>query len=67
MVISEVLDALDREGYLTRRELVRETGIPRTTIYDALHKLKKQGFVDYVILRENKRGRPKVGWYCANE
>ena len=61
--IRAILDQLESEGYLTRPELVKKTKIARSTIYDNLHKLKKQGIVDYVILSENKRGRPKVGWY----
>jgi hypothetical protein len=50
------------DGY-TRNELVILTGIPRSTIYDALDGLK----TDYNLLKKvpvprTESGRPKIKW-----
>lgn len=50
-----------RKGPMTRGDLVKETGFPRTTIFDAIKKLILAGDVrKYTNLTSNRRGRPHV-------
>lgn len=51
---------IGKKGPITRSDMVRETGIPRTTIYDVLVKLMLEGFVRKFSLPSKKRGRPFV-------
>jgi len=53
-----LLDLLSAHNGLTRRELVHQTCIPRTTIYDVLKKLMKEDKVSVEHLRIGRRGRP---------
>jgi len=43
-------------------ELSQELQIPKTTIFDLLVELETQGIVKREVIRENRRGRPKVRW-----
>lgn len=64
-----IVNALENAEYcaLTRAEIVRVTGIARTTIYDNLVKLKRKGkVVDYPITNP-KRGRPNVVFQLVKE
>ena len=48
---------------LTRDRLVILTGIPRTTIYESLHRLELLRLVKkYSNNNTGKRGRPKILW-----
>ncbi|MFX1285363.1 MAG: helix-turn-helix domain-containing protein [Promethearchaeota archaeon] len=55
-----ILGALSEIQPSTRMDLCKKTGIPRTTIYDALNRLMlKKVVVKYSTPRKSK-GRPKV-------
>ena len=62
---NDLLDLLS-EGAMTRSEMVKKLGIPRTTIYDALKRLIVRGLVLKYPLRNaldegrSVRGRPRV-------
>jgi predicted ArsR family transcriptional regulator len=63
----EILNLLKEKGPMSRQELVRTIGIPRTTIYDNLFNL-----VLYKILQKYKnkigaRGRPQVYYKIFEE
>lgn len=51
-----------KEGPMTRGQMVKKLGIPRTTIYDGLKKLILRNEVKKypLYLSERQRGRPKV-------
>ena len=56
-----IVIAIDRNGPMTRTELVRYTGFPRSTLYDALVIL----VADHRVVTESRnigRGRPKIVW-----
>ncbi len=57
-----LIKALKDEGPSTRRELVRELKIPRTTIYDNLVKLQKRKLIEKYSRSNGKRGRPLILW-----
>jgi predicted transcriptional regulator len=57
-----LIKTLEKNGALTRRELVKQLKRPRTTIYDNLVKLKKKELVKKYSRNNNKQGRPKVYW-----
>ena len=57
-----VLQVLKERGPITRNELSKITGIPRTTLYDLLTKLILEGKVEKYALRDGRRGRPKIYW-----
>ena len=54
--------AILMERSLSRMELVRRTGRPRTTVYNALERLEKKGNVHREVSHSHKRGRPLVLW-----
>jgi predicted ArsR family transcriptional regulator len=57
------------DGPLTRGDIVKKTGIPRTTIYDALKSLIKEKYVKAypIYIAERKRGRPKIAFALFEE
>ncbi|HKZ40374.1 MAG TPA: helix-turn-helix domain-containing protein [Candidatus Hodarchaeales archaeon] len=58
---NSVLSVLKSKGPTTRAQLVQLTGIPRSTLYDALFRLTLKGLVKkYSDPRQANRGRPKV-------
>lgn len=57
-----LIKILNREGPLTRKELVIQLRTPRTTIYDNLLKLQKRKVVEKFIRNNSTRGRPLVFW-----
>ncbi len=57
-----LMKALKDEGPLTRRDLVKELKIPRTTIYDNLVKLQKRKLIEKFSRNDGKRGRPLIFW-----
>ena len=60
-----ILQAIGTEK-VTRRDICRKTGLPRTTVYDNLRTLKKLGEVEWTQDRAyGVRGRPRVRWYIV--
>ncbi len=57
-----LIKTLKDEGPLTRRDLVNELRIPRTTIYDNLVKLQKRKLIEKFSRNDGKRGRPLIFW-----
>jgi predicted ArsR family transcriptional regulator len=57
-----LIKTLKDEGPLTRRDLVNELKIPRTTIYDNLVKLQKRKMIEKFSRNDGKRGRPLIFW-----
>jgi len=57
-----LIKTLKDEGPLTRRDLVKELKIPRTTIYDNLVKLQKRKLIEKFSRTDGKRGRPLIFW-----
>lgn len=56
-----VLKVLGEKGPITRSQLVKVTGIPRSTLYDSLFRLILKGLVKkYPDQSHTSRGRPKV-------
>ncbi|TFG05457.1 MAG: hypothetical protein EU536_01775 [Promethearchaeota archaeon] len=48
------------KGPITRSELTKETGIPRTTIYDTIVKLTLDEQIRKFSVPSKRRGRPRV-------
>ncbi len=59
---NNLLNILKNSGSLTRRDLVNQLNIPRTTIYDNLVKLQKRKLVEKSLRKNGKRGRPLIFW-----
>ena len=57
-----LIKALKDGGPLTRRDLVNELKVPRTTIYDNLVKLQKRKLIEKFSRNDGKRGRPLIFW-----
>lgn len=50
-----------------RAEIVKLTGIPRTTVYDTLKRMRLKKQVRSVKqLRNGQRGRPKTIWFSSD-
>ncbi|NVM54764.1 MAG: hypothetical protein HWN66_13765 [Candidatus Helarchaeota archaeon] len=49
-----------KKGPVTRSELTKETGIPRTTIYDTIVKLMLDEQIKKFSVPSKRRGRPRV-------
>lgn len=64
----QLLDLLSN-GAMTRGEMVKKLGIPRTTIYDGLKRLIVRNEVKKFPLhtQERSRGRPKVLFSLIDE
>jgi predicted ArsR family transcriptional regulator len=56
-----ILDSLDKRAK-TRAELCAEFKIPRTTIWNNLEKLEKDGFVESFDVNTNTKGRRPKKW-----
>ena len=59
---NNLIKILQKNGPMTRRDLVNQLHTPRTTIYDNLIKLQKRKVVEKSIRNNGKRGRPQVFW-----
>jgi Fe2+ or Zn2+ uptake regulation protein len=57
-----IVKILEEHGSLSRRDLVRISKAPRTTIYDNLVKLQKLGKIQKFSRSNGERGRPLVFW-----
>lgn len=58
---STVLNILKQQGPITRAQLVKKTGIPRSTLYDSLFRLILKGLAQkYPDKAHTSRGRPQV-------
>ncbi len=55
-----IMKLLSVHGELTRSEMVKLTGIPRSTLYDNLVKLIEKGSIVKESIPRSSRGRPKV-------
>lgn len=55
-----LINLLNKHGPLSRNQMVDLTGIPRTTLFDALDKLILEERVEKYKLKLNKKGRPVV-------
>ncbi len=59
---NNLIKILQVNGPMTRRDLVNQLKVPRTTIYDNLVKLQKQKVIEKFSRNNGKRGRPLVFW-----
>ena len=59
---NNLIEILENNGPITRRELVKTLKVPRTTIYDNLLKLQKKKMIEKFSRSSGKRGRPLVFW-----
>lgn len=57
-----IANELALSEYLTRKELVQLTGMPRTTLYANLAVMEKEGIVEKFTIPNGKKGRPRVYW-----
>jgi len=62
MVEEEILKLLRKYGPLTRDQIAKITGIPRTTIHNKLTKLLQKRKVKKRAEKSGRRGRPKIYW-----
>ena len=63
----ELIGVLEKNGPMTRRDLVDRTGEPRTTIYDNLMRLAKYNLVKKFPRPRNSRGRPPIYFKLVEE
>ena len=59
---NNLVKILEKNGPLTRNQLVKHLSTPRTTIYDNLLKLQKRKVLEKYTRSNGKRGRPLVFW-----
>jgi len=57
-----IIIELNKNGPLTRRDLVKKLNKARTTIYDNLSKLQKRKIVSKFSRNNRERGRPQIFW-----
>ncbi len=56
----KIVQLLGSKGPMTRKDMVSQLQIARTTIYDTLAILMQRNIVDKRLITEKRRGRPKV-------
>ncbi len=59
----KILKELSKGISLTRNTLAIKVGLPRTTIFDNLSKLREKEYVFSFKKYTHTKGRPKVYWY----
>jgi len=59
---NNLIKILENTGSITRRDLVKQLNVPRTTIYDNLIKLHKRKLIEKFTRNNGNRGRPLVLW-----
>lgn len=57
---------LFKNGSMNRKQLCRNLGKPRTTIFDNLNRLQKKDIVSKFAKNNGDRGRPPVFWKLNN-
>lgn len=62
-----IISLLREKGALTRGEITKRSGIPRTTVFDTLMALFLAGTIDKYVERNGQRGRPSVYYQLAAE
>lgn len=62
-----VMQVLTQTGSMTRGMLMEKTGIPRTTLYDSLTRLRLRGLVVSYSETPTRPGRPKVFFHTSRE
>ena len=60
--IQEMVLKILQKGPLTRKQLVHQLNVPRTTIYDTLIKLQRIKVIEKFTRNNGSRGRPLVYW-----
>jgi len=63
----DLMDLLRKNGPMTRKDLVKNSNSPRTTIYDNLTKLQNHNLVRKFSRPTNSRGRPLVYFKLTEE
>ncbi len=63
----ELLEVLEKNGPMTRAELVKRVKSPRTTIYDNLMRLNNYNLIKKFSRPTNSRGRPMVFFKLVEE
>jgi len=59
---NNLIKILQMNGPMTRKDLVNQLKVPRTTIYDNLVKLQKRKVIEKFSRNNGKRGRPLIFW-----
>jgi len=62
MIEEKILKLLRKYGRLTRDQIAKITGIPRTTIHNKLTKLLQKRKVQKRTEKSGRKGRPKIYW-----
>ena len=62
-----LLNVLEKNGPLTRADLVKQLASPRTTIYDNLTRLQNHNLIRKFSRPTNSRGRPLVFFKLVEE
>lgn len=63
----ELLIVLEKNGPMTRSDLVKKVSHPRTTVYDNLTRLQNHQLVQKYSRPTNSRGRPLVFFKLLEE
>ena len=63
----ELLNVLEKNGPMTRSDLVKKVKHPRTTVYDNLMRLNSYNLIKKFSRPTNSRGRPHVFFKLKNE
>ncbi|MHA2295098.1 MAG: helix-turn-helix domain-containing protein [Candidatus Hodarchaeales archaeon] len=64
---ARIMQFLLKYGPMTRKDLVKATGLSRTTVFDALSRLECNGKVRRFSYKAHSgRGRPNVLWKVFN-
>jgi len=62
-----IFDLLRENKPLTRKEIVDIVNLPRTTVYDMLERLERDGKVKSITKTNGKIGRPRVLWTVRSQ
>ncbi|UYP46552.1 hypothetical protein NEF87_002837 [Candidatus Lokiarchaeum ossiferum] len=63
----ELLNMLEKQGPMTRSDLVKSVNHPRTTVYDNLTRLQNHQLIRKYSRPTNSRGRPLVFFKLLDE
>jgi uncharacterized membrane protein len=56
----EIISLLEKNGPMTRADLVKSLESPRTTVYDNLMRLSNHNLIKKISRPTNSRGRPLI-------